>query len=257
MFGGACALTVLLVLQSPADTGRLAQAPPSPGSTSATTPAAADRPFQDLISNLGRDMRALPSANNALILGIGGGGAVVVRPLDDNISGWAGKQGPSGYADIGDVAGNGWVQAGGAVATYALGVATHSRKTTHVGSDLIRGQFLTGIFTQVLKVTVQRHRPDGGHRSFPSGHTSAAFLTAAVLDGNFGAKAAVPAYAGAAFIAWTRLRENQHWLTDAIGGATIGIIVGRSVAVHHASPHAWRVIPSPTAGGFSVSVVRN
>jgi membrane-associated phospholipid phosphatase len=58
-------------------------------------------------------------------------------------------------------------------------------------------------------------------------------------------------------VAWTRLRDNQHWLTDAIVGATIGTIVGRSVTHHHAKPRAWSVVPSPLAGGFQLSVVRN
>jgi membrane-associated phospholipid phosphatase len=255
MLSSACALTVALVLQSAAPPrAQLAQTTPP---AAASTPAPVDRPFQDLFSNLGRDVRALPTADNAFILGTGGGSAVVMRPLDDNISDWAAKQGPSGYSDFGDVAGNGWLQAGAAVGTYAIGVMSHSPKATHVGSDLIRGQFLTGIFTQALKVSVGRQRPGGGHHSFPSGHTSAAFVTAAVLQGNFGMKGGLPAYAAGAFVAWTRLRDNQHWLTDAIVGATIGTIVGRSVTHHHAKPRAWSVVPSPLAGGFQLSVVRN
>jgi hypothetical protein len=255
MLSGACALTVALALQSASQPAVRPAQTAAPVASATTVPA--DRPFQDLFTNLGRDLRALPSANTALILGIGGGAAVVVRPLDDNISNWAAKQTSASYTKIGDVAGNGWLQAGGAVATYAIGVMTDSPKATHVGSDLIRGQFLTGIFTQVLKVSVRRSRPDGGHRSFPSGHTSAAFVTAAVLDGNFGMKVGIPAYAGSAFIAWTRLRDNQHWLTDAIAGATIGTIVGRAVTVHHARPRGWTVTPAATAGGVAVFFVRD
>ena len=100
------------------------------------------------------------------------------------------EQGPSGYTKFGDVAGNGWVQAGAAVATYAIGTASDMPKVAHIGSDLIRGQVLTGLITRGLKVGVDRTRPSGGRHSFPSGHSSAAFLTASVLGSHFGWKAA-------------------------------------------------------------------
>lgn len=246
----AGALALALVLQ-----GAAAAPAQTPAPATATQTVAVDRPFPQLISNLGRDVRALPSANTALLAGIGGAAAVVVRPLDDDLSDWASRQDRLSSTRAGDIAGNGWVQGGVAVGTYALGVAMHSARATHVGSDLIRGQFLTGIITQVLKVGVHRARPGGGHHSFPSGHTSASFVTAAVLEGNFGWKAGAPAYAGAAFIAWTRLRDNQHWLTDVVTAATIGTVVGRTVALHGGLGR-WTISPSPQAGGIAVVVER-
>lgn len=247
MLTSAGALALALALQS------AAAGPPAPAA--ATSVVAVDRPFPQLISNLGRDVRALPSANTALLAGVGGAAAVVVRPLDDDLSGWASKQDRSASTRAGDIAGNGWVQGGVAVGTYALGVAMHSPRATHIGSDLIRGQFLTGIITQVLKVGVHRSRPGGGHHSFPSGHTSASFVTAAVLEGNFGWKAGAPAYAGAAFIAWTRVRDNQHWLTDVVTAATIGTVVGRTVALHGGLGR-WTITPSAQVGGVAVVVGR-
>jgi membrane-associated phospholipid phosphatase len=258
----AGALAIALALQaaaaSPAPRPSIATppvAPVAPVAIVAPPPPPADRPFAELLTNLGRDVKALPSANTALIAGIGGGSAAVVRPLDDNISTWASGLSHASYTRAGDIAGNGWTQTGAAVAIYAAGLAAGSPRTTHIGSDLIRAQFLTGIITQGLKVGVRRARPGGGHHSFPSGHTSASIVTAGVLEGNFGWKAGLPAYAGAAFIAWTRLRDDQHWLTDAVIGATIGTVVGRTVALHGGAGR-WTVVPAPASGGMSVVVVR-
>jgi membrane-associated phospholipid phosphatase len=226
---------------------------------SAQTPPAAelppDRPFTELLTNLARDIRALPSSDTAMILGAGGGTGLALRPVDDNVANWGNEHGPSSFAGIGEFIGDGWVQGGVAVATYVVGRANGDTKAAHVGSDLIRGHLLNGLTTRVLKLTVGRERPRGGGHSFPSGHTSATFVSASILDAHFGWKVGVPAYAFAGFVGWSRLREDAHWLTDVIAGGTIGTIVGRTVARGHRE-RGWNVIPSASAQGFGVFVSR-
>lgn len=219
------------------------QAPAAPVSV-----APADRPFAGLFVNLGRDVSALPSSTTLAALAVGGVGALVSHPSDDNLSGWVEQRPSASYSRLGRVAGDGWTQAGVAVGTYVVGLATGHRATTHLGADLIRGQFLTGLITQGLKVGVDRRRPSGGRHSFPSGHTSAAFLTAAVVDGHYGWKAGLPAYGFAGFIGWTRIRDDAHWLTDVIIGGTVGVIVGRTVTSGHRT-RDWTLGVSPAAGG--------
>lgn len=226
------------------------QPPASPAA-----PQAADRPFTHLVTNLGHDLRALPSSDTAFVLALGGGGAILMHPTDDNLSGWVRERGPSGYTKFGDFAGNGWVQAGAAVATYAIGTASDRPKVAHIGSDLIRGQVLTGLITRGLKVGVDRTRPSGGRHSFPSGHSSAAFLTASVLGSHFGWKTGGPLYAAAGFIAWTRVRDNQHWLTDVIVGGTVGTIVGRTVTAGHRQ-RGWVVAPTASTSSVGVFVMK-
>jgi hypothetical protein len=55
---------------------------------------------------------------------------------------------------------------------------------------------------QTLKVAVARERPNHeDYRSFPPGHSSIAFMCAAVVQQNYGKKTAVAAYTVAALIA--------------------------------------------------------
>ena len=240
MLSGACALTIALALQA------ASPAPPAPKP---------GRPVAELFTGLGHDVRALASGATAIIGGVGGGAAILVRPFDDNLANWALGRGPSTYTKFGSVSGNGWVQVSAAVATYAIGLASNAPAATRVGSDLIRGQLLTGIITQGLKVGVGRTRPTGGPYSFPSGHASASFVTAAVLQGDLGLKAGIPAYAAGGFIAWTRVRQRAHWLTDVVIGSTIGTVVGHAVTSgHRARP--WTIVPAATANEVSVYVIK-
>lgn len=218
-------------------------------------PRQPDRPLTQILRNLGDDLKALPSADTAIVLGTGAGIAVVVHPVDDNLSTWVADQGPSGYTRLGRTIGDGWTQGGAALATYAIGLAAHHQPTTHLGSDLIRGQFLNAIVTRATKVIVHRARPGGSEDSFPSGHSSASFLTASVLDGHFGMRVGAPAYAVASFVAWTRVRDNAHWLTDTVMGATIGTIIGRTVTATERNKR-WTVVPSASHDAVGIYVLR-
>lgn len=51
-----------------------------------------------------------------------------------------------------------------------------------------------------MKVAVNRPRPSGGPYSFPSGHTTSAFITAGVVQKHFGPYAGYPAFALAGYV---------------------------------------------------------
>lgn len=105
---------------------------------------------------------------------------------------------------------------------------------SHAGQAQLEALFTTGIATAILKGAVNRERPDGSdHFSFPSGHTSTVFTMAAVLGELYGWKAGVPAYLLGAMTAVSRMQENKHWLSDTVGGATLGILIGRAFARSH------------------------
>jgi hypothetical protein len=92
-------------------------------------------------------------------------------------------------------------------------------------------------YTGVLKAVVGRERPNGADdNSFPSGHASCAFALATVLSEHNGIGVAVPAYATAGLIAWSRLRRDAHWLSDVLAGGAIGYIVGRTAVRENAKP---------------------
>jgi membrane-associated phospholipid phosphatase len=96
--------------------------------------------------------------------------------------------------------------------------------------DLTQALIVAEAYTGLLKYTVQRPRPDGSDNlSFPSGHTSAAFSLATVAEHHYGWKIGVPAYLLASGIGLSRVESNKHYLSDVLAGATLGIIVGRTV----------------------------
>jgi hypothetical protein len=228
----------------------------SPSATSAA-PRIEEQPITHLGQNLVRDFKALASPDAALILGLGAAATGLSHPSDDDVAAWVAENGSSlSYTPIGGLIGNEWFQGSAAIGTYVIGRLQESPTIAHVGSDLIRAQMLNGVLTIALKLASDRDRPDGGERSFPSGHTSATFASAAVLEGNFGWKVGVPAYAVAGFVGWTRIRDNQHWLTDVVFGSTIGIVAGKAVTGgHHLA--GWTVAPAVSPQSAAVYFIKH
>ena len=214
-----------------------------------------DKPFEHVLQNLGTDFRNLPTANNAAIIAAGAIGAGLVHPSDQSFSEWATKSGSVSYTTIGDVIGNAYTQGAAAIGTYAVGRFSRNDIVTHIGSDLIRGQLLNGIFTTTIKVAVDRTRPTGSNHSFPSGHSSASFTTASILQAHLGWKVGIAAYATAGFVGWCRVRDNQHWLSDVAFGSALGILSGNTVTTGHHRPHGLVVVPSHTTKNTAIFVI--
>jgi membrane-associated phospholipid phosphatase len=117
---------------------------------------------------------------------------------------------------------------------WLLGELENSAYFSHSGQAQLEALAVTGILTGVIKVSFQRQRPDGSdYFSFPSGHSSTAFAGASVLTEFYGWKIGVPVYLLAGLTALARLQEDKHWLSDTVGGATIGILVGRAFSRGH------------------------
>ncbi|MGE5127469.1 MAG: phosphatase PAP2 family protein, partial [Betaproteobacteria bacterium] len=86
------------------------------------------------------------------------------------------------------------------------------------------------VWTGALKYSLHRQRPDGSDfYSLPSGHTSTAFSLATVAEQHYGWKVGVPAYLLATGIGLSRIESSKHYLSDVLAGATLGVIVGRTV----------------------------
>lgn len=88
---------------------------------------------------------------------------------------------------------------------------------------------LTQLVVGILKLTTSVLRPDEtNYFSFPSGHTTAAFMTATLLYKEYGFKTCwvgIVAYAAAIVTGMTRILNNRHWLIDVIVGAALGILL--------------------------------
>ena len=185
-------------------------------------------------ARVGHDLVRLGGRESLWTLAMGGVAAAAVHPADADTSRSIGSSAAADTVfDAGAIGGNGFVQFAAAGAVYAIGRATGSPRTQEVGTSLIEAQAVEGLVTQGLKYAVDRQRPDGGRYSFPSGHSAAVFATAEVLRRHFGWKVGLAAYAGAAYVAASRLSERQHYLSDVVFGAAIGIAAGSTPRIRH------------------------
>jgi membrane-associated phospholipid phosphatase len=218
------------------------------------SPPPPDRPIARLVQNLGDDLKQLPAVDTLVILGAGGAAAVVASNSDNRVNRWTLDNPSPSWTRIGRISGDGWTLGGAALGTWLIGEATHKPLVSHVGSDLIRVQVLNGVITRSLKIVVSRSRPSGGGHAFPSGHASAAFASAGVLQQHFGWKAGAPAFAAASFIGMTRVRDRMHWVSDAAFGAAIGLVSSRAVTRSH-HPRQWAIAPTALPGGAGVVII--
>jgi len=237
-------LVAILVLVFATSTNVFAQAPEPPPST---TPP--DRnPILYVFHNLVRDAKRMPTVETAVTLGIGGALALAVHPADDTVTERATAGGPRQPYKAGSAVGSGWAQIGLAVGTYTTGVIARNRPMAHFGADLVSAQAINAVITQGTKFAVRRERPDssGGSYSFPSGHTSSTFATAAVAWRHFGWKVGLPAYGAATYVAAQRVQGKRHYLSDVAFGAALGVVAGRTVTM----PGGHKMSLGPVATEF-------
>jgi len=214
-----------------------------------------DRPITRIFQNLAEDAKRFPALDTLVILGAGGVISGLASGSDDRVDRWTLDHPAGSWTRIGRIGGDGWTMGGAALGTWLIGEVTDRPLVAHVGSDLIRVQALNGVITRVVKIAVNRKRPSGGGHAFPSGHASAAFASAGVLQQHFGWKGAVPAYAAASFMALTRVRDRAHWVSDVAFGAAVGLASARAVTRGHQSK-TWTIMPTAVPGGAGIIVMR-
>ena len=85
-----------------------------------------------------------------------------------------------------------------------------------------KGSALTICSTYLLKISINKKRPNGGGWSFPSGHTSWAFSNAAFIHKRYGNRFGLPAFILASFVGWSRVESKNHYWNDVVWGAFLG-----------------------------------
>lgn len=151
---------------------------------------------------------------------------------------------------------------------YAGGKLFDSPRAVAVGEDGLTASIIAaGIVTPFIKWTVGRVRPANtadridfhpfSHNySFPSGHTTQAFALASVIGSHYESPwISVPVYGVAALVGYARHQHNAHWTSDIIGGAVIGMSVGRTVVKLNESNRGNRIAIVPTENGPMVTLV--
>lgn len=93
--------------------------------------------------------------------------------------------------------------------------------------QLAKTGVVSRLMVEGLKYSIDKKRPDGSDQdSFPSGHTADTFAAATFVQQRYGWEWAIPAYVGAAYVGYTRVESDKHYVEDVLAGAAIGILSG-------------------------------
>ena len=214
--------------------------------------------FASVFRSSAGDLRSLPTWANFSVLAGGLASAGAFLRSDESVSArlstarWA-----DGTFGASSLSGQFALHAAAGLAFYRIGRGAASPHLAVFGADLVRAQILAQGTTQALKVTIGRTRPDGTSHSFPSGHSSTMFATATVLQGHYGWKAGVPAYAAAAYVAAGRIQTRRHYLSDVAFGAALGVVAGRTVTIGRGRA-TFSMVPIATdeGAGIGLTLVR-
>ena len=229
---------------------------PQPEQRQADSAAAADGGVaKRFVRDVGSDYKNFFSVETGLWLGIGGGAALAMHAADDSIQQSA--TGPNAISlPGGSIYGSQLFQIPVAVALWGIASAAGSERHAEAGRDLLRAQISVASWTYLIKVVAQRKRPDGSNYSFPSGHASASFATAMVLQEHYGWKVGLPAFLAAGYTGASRITDNQHWASDVVFGAFLGMASGRVVTLQLRQARVTLApLAVPKGGGVVVTVL--
>ncbi|MCP4877717.1 MAG: phosphatase PAP2 family protein [Gammaproteobacteria bacterium] len=110
------------------------------------------------------------------------------------------------------------------VPAAALGV-TYLKEDEEGRWQFLKAGATTSISVHSLKYIVDKWRPNHSDtKSFPSGHTAAAFSGASFLQTRYGASYGIPAYALASFVGYSRIHAEKHFSDDVLAGASIAML---------------------------------
>ncbi len=119
---------------------------------------------------------------------------------------------------------------------FVYGLASGNRQEQYQSYQVLIAMGIDIAIAEGLKTTINRERPGDKHPdlifpsspthggSFPSGHTSIAFNTAAEVTIQYKKwYYAVPAYLWAGSVGYSRMYLGKHYPSDVLGGAATGI----------------------------------
>ncbi len=192
-------------------------------------------------------------SDNLLPLLIGSAAAGAAAPFDTEVKDYfSSVRRFEELGEVGDFLGDsitiGVASAGLLTAAYV----GENQRFRSMSFALSQGFVINFAFTNFLKLASSRQRPNGeSDSSFPSGHTSGAFMAATVIS-HYCPKAWLPAYVTAGLIGVSRLKKKGHFLSDVVAGAALGYIVDRTVVGGTEGRHGkTRIVWAPvSSSGF-------
>ena len=145
------------------------------------------------------------------------------------------------------------------------------------GEHSLWEQFVTGVTgyllmfgtVQAVKNATALPRPNGRGNTFPSGHTATAFLGAELIRLEYGPWWGLAAYLAAVPVAFLRVYNEWHWVSDLIAGAGVGILCANAAywllplerKLFHIDPKAvtgehyrWSAVPYAAATPYGAAI---
>ena len=121
------------------------------------------------------------------------------------------------------------------------GIISGNQEITRSGARLATTLALVGAVAGVGKLALGRPRPSesldadryipfSGKEAMPSGHTAVAYAMATALGDDIDRTwARVSLYTLATGVAWSRMNDNRHWMSDVAAGAVLGVVSAKVV----------------------------
>jgi membrane-associated phospholipid phosphatase len=178
------------------------------------------------------DLRALFSPRSALILTTGAVATGFAYAVEDPDAAeeFLGRGALDTFSDAGNVYGSTYFLGSASLGAWALGSALGEARLAGTGRDALEAIVLSQCVVVPMKAVVDRERPDGERYSFPSGHMANAASVVPILWRSHGAAAGIVASGLALCTALGRQEDRRHYLSDVVGGATIGFAIGDVIA---------------------------
>jgi hypothetical protein len=189
------------------------------------------RTLSNFFGNAGRNVRGVWSGGSVRPLIIGASFAGLAAFADHPAQRYFETNPMRDLGRAGSKSGGAAIVAGCSLALLGLSQTVGGDRFRAAAYDTSQAVLVNTLYTFALKSSTRRWRPDESNRmSFPSGHTSNAFAIATVWSKQYGTSAAVPGYLLASLVGVSRMASQKHHLSDVVAGATLGYLVGSSVA---------------------------
>ncbi len=164
---------------------------------------------------------------------------------------------------------------------YLSGLIFADEEVRTTGRMLFESLLMAGAINGTLKYSLGRARPfmnmgnsqfeyfepDNSYQSLPSGHTTVAFTCAALLSERIdNIYASIALYAIAGGTAYERIRSDNHWFSDVVLGAGIGIFSAYSIVKankyvenceysnSNSGTYSMRIMPMINHSGYGLTI---
>jgi len=202
-----------------------------------------------LLKSLRADISAFPGrivedsnetfmrSDNMTALLLAGGASIAMHNTnaDDNLAGnFDRHRAFQGFTDESlNIIGSPGTHFAAASLWYAISAENEDELNRERALTMITALSVNGLVTTGLKAAVRNDTPNHKSWAWPSGHTSSSFTAASVLDEFYGPKVGIPAYILAGLVGYRMMDTGDHWASDVVFGATLGWVVGHSIAGKH------------------------